>query len=107
MLEAKALLQLARENVTNLEQVVEGTQRRIEALFSPEIDLDRALAPIRGMEISGVEMAPLRRLDEGRAPAARIVPAAFTLDLNDVGTQVGENLPGPGPGQDTGKLEYA
>ncbi len=52
-------------------------------------------------------MAPLRRRDEGRAPAARIVAATFTLDLNDVGTEVGENLPGPGPGQDTGKLEYA
>ena len=77
------------------------------SIFVFEIDLDRALAPIRGMEISGVEMAPLRRLDEGRAPAARIVAATFTLDLNDVGTEVGENLPGPGPGQDTGKLEYA
>jgi hypothetical protein len=58
------------------------------------------------MEISGTEMAALGRLDKRRAPAARIVAASFTLDLDDVGTEVGENLPCPGAREDAGKLEH-
>ncbi|HMC12191.1 MAG TPA: TolC family protein [Pirellulaceae bacterium] len=42
VMEAKALLQVARENIANLERVAEHTRLRIEAKQSPTIDLDRA-----------------------------------------------------------------
>jgi hypothetical protein len=45
--------------------------------------------------------------DERRTPAASIVSRSFALDLDDVGTEVGEQLSGPRPGQDAGKFEYA
>jgi hypothetical protein len=52
-------------------------------------------------------MAPVRRLDEGRPPAPRVVARALALDLDDVGAEIGENLPGPGPRQDAGQFEHA
>src|SRR5207245_172671 len=42
VLEAKALLVVARENTANLERLVEHTLLRIDAEQSPRIDLDRA-----------------------------------------------------------------
>jgi cobalt-zinc-cadmium efflux system outer membrane protein len=42
VLEAKALLQVARENTANLERVEEHTRKRLDAGQSPTIDLDRA-----------------------------------------------------------------
>jgi hypothetical protein len=52
-------------------------------------------------------MAAVRRLDEGGAPAAGVVAGTLALDLDDVGAQIGQNLPCPGPRQDAGKLENA
>ena len=52
-------------------------------------------------------MAAVSRFDEGRTPAARIVAGAFALDLDDVGAEVGEHLPGPGARQDAGELDHA
>ncbi len=52
-------------------------------------------------------MAPVGRLDERRPPDAGIVAGPCALDLDDVGAEVGENLPGPGPRQDAGKFEHA
>ena len=77
------------------------------ALLGFEIELDRALAAIGGVEIGGAEMAAVSRFDEGRTPAARIVAGAFALDLDDVGAEVGEHLPGPGARQDAGELDHA
>src|SRR5207247_4890262 len=71
-----------------------------------EIELDRTFAAIGGVEIGGAEMAALGRLDEGRPPAPRVVPRPLALDFDDVGTEIGENLPGPGPRQDAGKLKH-
>jgi outer membrane protein, heavy metal efflux system len=42
VLEAKALLTVARENTANLERVEEHTRKRLDAGQSPTIDLDRA-----------------------------------------------------------------
>jgi hypothetical protein len=56
-----------------------------------EVGDDRALAAIARVEIGGRLLA--LRVDEGRAPAARFV-ALRTLDLDDVGAQIGERLPG-------------
>src|SRR5262249_20433737 len=77
------------------------------SVLALEIELDRALAAIGGVEIGGAEMAPGGGLDEGRSPAARVVAAALALDLDDVGAKTGENLPRPRPRQDAGELEHA
>ncbi len=45
--------------------------------------------------------------DEGRAPAAGVVAGALALDLDDVGAEIGEDLAGPGAGQDAGEFEDA
>ena len=41
-----------------------------------------------------------------RAPVPRIVTAARTLDLDDFGAEVGEQLRAPGTGQDAAEVEY-
>ena len=50
-------------------------------------------------------MAAVGALDEGRAPGAGIVAGPAALDLNHVGAEIGQNLAGPRPGQNPGKLE--
>ena len=67
-----------------------------------EVGDDGALAPVAGVEIGGVGR-PVRIVDEGRPPAARVV-ACGMLDLDHLGPQIGKRLPRPRPGQDTGKL---
>src|SRR5262249_26270034 len=67
----------------------------------------RTLAAVGGVEIGGVQMAAVGRLDEGRPPAARVLARTFALDFDDVGAEVGENLPRPGACQDPAKLEQA
>src|SRR5262249_26882312 len=73
------------------------------AVLALEITLDRALTAVSGVEIGRAEMATIGRLDEGRPPAPRVVARPLALDLDDVGTEIGENLPGPGPRQDAGQ----
>ena len=77
------------------------------SLLVVEIELDRALAAVGGMKIGGVEMAAVGRFHEGRTPAAGIVAGPLALDLDHIGAEIGENLPGPGPRQDAGELNYA
>jgi hypothetical protein len=52
-------------------------------------------------------MATTYGLDEGRAPAAGVVTRALALDLDDVRPEVGQNLPGPRPGENPGEFENA
>ncbi len=76
------------------------------SILALEIQLDRALAAVGGVEIGSPEMAAVGRLHKGGAPAAGVVARALALDLDDVGAEIGENLPCPGPRQDAGKLEH-
>ncbi len=52
-------------------------------------------------------MAAVGRRHERRAPGAGVVAGAGALDLDDVGAEVGKDLPRPRPGQDPGKLQNA
>ena len=52
-------------------------------------------------------MLAVLALDEGRAPAAGVVARPFALDFDDVGAEIGEDLAGPGPGQDAGEFQDA
>ena len=52
-------------------------------------------------------MITVGAFNERRTPSARIVAGAFTLDLDDVGAEIGQHLSGPGPGQDAGKFKDA
>jgi hypothetical protein len=45
--------------------------------------------------------------DEGRAPFAGVVAAIGTFDLDDVGAEIGKQLPGPWPGEDAGEFDDA
>ena len=71
-----------------------------------EIERERALAAIAGMEVGGVEPFAVLARQKGRAPSARIVAGAGALDLDDVGSQIGQRLAGPGPGQDAGQFQH-
>ena len=77
------------------------------AVLGLEVDRDRALAAIAGMIIGSRHLRAVGALDERRPPAARVVAGAGALDLHDVGAEVGQNLPGPRPGQDARKLQNA
>ncbi len=76
---------------------------RCAALLALEVELDRALAAVGGVEIGGAQMAAVGCRHERRAPAAGVVAGALALDLDHVGAEIGENLAGPGPGQDAGQ----
>ena len=45
--------------------------------------------------------------DEGRPPFARVVAALRVLHLDDIGAEIGEQLPGPGTGEDAGEFDDA
>ena len=75
-----------------------------------EIGRDAALAAVAAVEIGGAEVARLAAVpgsDEGRSPLARVVAAAGALHLDHVGPEIRQQLPAPGPGQDTGQFEDA
>jgi len=50
-------------------------------------------------------MVTIRAFDERRPPSAGIVTGAFTLNLDYVGAEIGQYLPGPGAGKDSGKFK--
>ena len=77
------------------------------ALRRLEIDGDRALAAVAGVEIGGRQRRAVGALHEGRPPAARVVAVARPLDLDDVGAEIGERLADPGAGEDAGEFEDA
>ena len=52
-------------------------------------------------------MAAVGRRHEGRTPGAGVVAGAAALDLDDVGAEIGKDLPGPRPGQNPGQFQYA
>src|ERR1700730_16658746 len=68
-----------------------------------EVDGERALAAIAGMEIGSVA-GPVAIVDEGRAPLPGIV-AGEALDLDHIGAEIGKQLPGPRPGEDAGEFD--
>ncbi len=51
-------------------------------------------------------MAAVGGRHEGRTPGAGIVAGALALDLDDVGAEIGKDLPRPWPGQNPGKLQH-
>ena len=74
---------------------------------SLEIGGDRALAAIAGMEIGGAEIAAVAAGDEGRTPVARVVARLRAFDLDNIGAEIGEQLPAPRTGEDAGEFENA
>jgi hypothetical protein len=50
-------------------------------------------------------MVTICAFNERRTPSAGIVARAFTLNFNDIGTEVGQHLSGPGTGKDAGKFK--
>jgi hypothetical protein len=71
-----------------------------EVLRVAEVEGDRALAAVGRVEVGGRAI-----LGEGRAPAAGLV-ALGRLDLDDVGTEIGERLADPRAGEHAGELEH-
>ena len=76
-------------------------------LFAVEIKLDRPLAAIGAVEIGGVEVTAVGAGHERRPPGPGVVADALAFDLDHVGAEIGEDLPGPRTRQNTGKLEHA
>ena len=69
------------------------------ALGSPQVDGDAALVPRRDAPPQGVAGAV------GRAPLPQHVAGAGRLDLDDLGTEVAEQLPAEGAGDDLAELD--
>ena len=96
-------LEILDQHVRALGQLVHDAA----AFLVLEVGFDRTLAAVGGMEIGRADMLAVGAFDEGRSPAAGVVAGALALDLDDVGAEVGQHLPRPGPGQDAGKFEDA
>src|SRR4051794_8749489 len=75
------------------------------AVLGLEIGLDRALAAVRRVEIGGRQVLARGPFEEGRPPAAGVVAGAGALDLDDVGAEVGEELPDPRAGENPRQLQ--
>ena len=52
-------------------------------------------------------MAAVGRRHEGRTPGAGVVARALAFELDHIGAEIGQDLPGPGTSQDPGKLQDA
>ena len=65
-----------------------------------EIERDRLLAPVAGVEICRGAVG-----GEGRAPVAGVVAGLGALDLHYIGAEVRKQLPRPGTREDPGKLQ--
>src|SRR5690606_5132101 len=73
-----------------------------------DVEHDRALVAVRGEVVGGiVGVVALAVREEGRAPAAGIVPGARALHLDDVGAKIAEILAAPGPGQAPREIQDA
>jgi len=69
---------------------------------------DRALVAVGTQVIGGFStLAAIGLHEEGWAPAAGVVAAARTLDLDHVGAQVGQVLGAPGAGQHAREVQDA
>jgi hypothetical protein len=72
-----------------------------------EVHGDRLLVAVRAEKISRVRIgARLLVAQKGRSPAACVIAAAGTLDLDDRCAEVAEHLRGPGAGEHAGKIEH-
>lgn len=67
---------------------------------------DGPLVAVGGKKI-GTEIAifPIGTGHEGRPPASRVVACAGTLDLDDIRTEIREELGAGRPGKDAGEIE--
>ena len=72
-----------------------------------DVDRDRPLAAVAGVVIGRGQVFAGRAGQERRAPVAGVVALAGAFHLDDVGAQIGEQLPGPWPGEDAGEFEDA
>ncbi|KAF1051459.1 MAG: hypothetical protein GAK34_01516 [Delftia tsuruhatensis] len=72
-----------------------------QALFGLQVQRDRALVAVGAVEVGGVALA------HAHAPVARVVAAARVLDLDDLGTQVGQRHGTHGAGQHARKIQDA
>src|SRR5439155_26016846 len=73
-----------------------------------DVDRDRFLAAVgRGVIRRVLGVAPVPVLHPGRTESARVVARARTLDLDDLGAEIGEVLPRPGAGEHARKIEDA
>ena len=68
-----------------------------------EVEGDRLLVAVGRQEVR--RLAPSLLADEGRSPAAGVVPAARRLDLDDPGALVGEHHRRVRPGEGAGEVD--
>ena len=85
-----------------------GTRRELAhdalAVLALEVEFDRALAAVGGVEIGGAEMLAVLGRDERRPPAAGVVAGALALDLGHFGAEVGQNLARPTGRRECGQV---
>jgi hypothetical protein len=73
-----------------------------------EIDRDRTLVAVGGEVVRGLAGVVSGGIFQiRRSPAARVVAAAGTFDLDHIGAQVGEQLRAPRAGQHACQIEHA
>ncbi|MNR04670.1 hypothetical protein D3C85_1206500 [compost metagenome] len=107
------IVQPIGSQATNLEVLDQHIRLRCQlahqalALGLGEVDGQRTLVAV-GRQVVGslAGVLAVGVLKEGRPPGARIIAAARALDLDHFGAEVGEYLPGPGPGQHSRQIQH-
>ncbi|MNZ89686.1 hypothetical protein D3C78_1086210 [compost metagenome] len=78
------------------------------ALLAGEVDGQRLLVAVGAQVIGRFRgVLALGVAQERRPPVTGVVACAWALDLEHLGAEIGEDLPGPGAGQHAGQVEDA
>ena len=78
------------------------------ALRGGQVDAQGALVAVGALEVGGLgRVAAVLVFQVGRTPGARVVAAARLFNLDHVGTEVGQHLPGPRAGQHARQVQHA
>jgi hypothetical protein len=85
--------------------VADEVADRFPPLLAREVDLASQLAAIGCVEEGSAEIGPVGVSDERRPPFAGVVARSRSLDLDDLGSEISEQLPAPGTGEDAGELD--
>ena len=72
-----------------------------------KVDNDRTLVAVCCGVIGRIALTAVLVGHEGRPPDAGVVAVARLLDLDDIGAEITQQLPGPGTGKDPAQIQNA
>src|SRR5690606_29299003 len=95
-------LEVLDQNVSACDELADG----LSTFLGRKIDRDGALAAVSRMIVGGGQVLAIGSLHEGRSPFSGVVAAVRVFHLDDVGSQIGQQLACPRTCKDPRKFDY-